>query len=98
MKRMKKYLWLSFVIVIGCLFFFGKEAEAAKVDFYKRFESGVSDFVDYDFKLNCKCKMTVTMETFAEEDPDDEYYEWENSLLVAIYDESDDELLEIEVN
>lgn len=108
MRKVNHFLFLSFAIILGCLFLYRGEAEAAGADYYKKYSIDEYDIEEYTIKLEAKCKLTVSIDcpyaasNEEDDDWDDEYWDdeedddWDDldGVYVAISDSDDDEVYE----
>lgn len=87
MKKLKVNLLAVLFVIAGCVLW-GNDAKAENVDFFKQYSGEYADD-EYHFTLKYKCRMTVYINYYGEDDYDDY-----DELYVGIEDGEFDEALE----
>lgn len=110
MKKNNYITLMTFIITVSCFIFFKGEVNAAATDFYRTFSLDENDTEEQSFKLNAKCKMTVTVDcphipSNNDNNNEDEFWDeddlfgeddWDeyDKIYVAIDDSEDEEVFE----
>lgn len=87
MKHLKSSLLLILLVMMGCIFLKAGDVKAAESVYFEEFVCDeFDDFMEYTFRLKCKCRLTIYMESRTFYEDYDEYYE-DEEMYVLIEDD-----------
>lgn len=83
MRKVRCFIWMGLMMAVSWLFLSGENIKAENVDFSRKYSGNDSWEDEYDFRLKCRCEMTISMEFAGNCDTD--------YLDVDLWADSDDE-------